>query len=147
MIVKDCMHSQVTTCHPDDNAEYIALQMWQHDYGLIPVVDNNKRVTGVITDRDICMCSAMNHKPMWDIKPEEITHGRQIHSCRPEDDIKTALNTMKTAQLHRLPVINEKQQLVGIIGLGDVLSHTSKAKKQIPLDDTINTLKGIYAPH
>jgi IMP dehydrogenase len=148
MLVKELMSKTVKSLHIGDDMEKAAMEMWEYDRGFMPVVDDQMHLKGVVTDRDICMCSAMNHRPLWELKTEDITRDRPLYSCKPDDDLKSALKTLKSAKLHRLPVVNDNGEAVGVLGLGDILNNTNKGSKtQISMTDAVDTMKGIYTPH
>lgn len=63
MYIRDVMTRNVKTCRPDTDAETAALLMWNEDCGAVPVVNDNDKAFGMITDRDICMATALQHKP------------------------------------------------------------------------------------
>lgn len=50
MYIQDVMTRDVKTCRPDTDAETAALLMWNEDCGAIPVVDDNDKAIGMITD-------------------------------------------------------------------------------------------------
>jgi len=67
MKVKDFMNSPVQCCGPDTNLAAAAGMMWDSDCGILPVVDREGKVIGLITDRDICMAVATKHRLASDI--------------------------------------------------------------------------------
>lgn len=101
--------------------------MWQRDCGVVPVVDEQKQVIGMITDRDICIAVATQNRLASDIRVSEIISGK-VRSCQPNDDLEDALKTMKKRQLRRLPVTDKDGILLGIISIGDLL-NLGKGKK------------------
>ena len=58
MIVREVMNQEVTTCNPETTLESAAMLMWNGDCGTVAVVDDESKVIGIITDRDICMAVA-----------------------------------------------------------------------------------------
>src|ERR1039458_2724761 len=79
MKVQDVMTRDVHTCRPDTNLSMAAMQMWDGDFGVLPV-ENGGRIVGMITDRDICMAAATKHLDPASIQVEEVITG-QVHSC------------------------------------------------------------------
>src|SRR4030095_9669184 len=55
MKVKDVMTKEVRICGINDNLSVAAQTMWMRDCGILPIVNNEGIVVGVLTDRDICM--------------------------------------------------------------------------------------------
>ena len=141
MKVKDIMTREVHTCRPDSNLSMVAMQMWDGDFGVLPV-ENAGRIVGMITDRDICMAAATKHRDPAAIQVEEVISG-QVHSCAPEADIREALKTMRRNKVRRLPVI-DAGKLVGVLSLNDIaMKAQSDGKAELSAQDVENTLKGI----
>lgn len=64
MNVQDIMTSEVQCCGPDTNLAAAAKMMWDTDCGVLPVLNVEGQVSGMITDRDICMaCATKNRAP------------------------------------------------------------------------------------
>jgi CBS domain-containing protein len=142
MKVQDIMTVEVETCGPESDLAAAAVIMWKRDCGSVPVVDEGRRVVGMITDRDICMAVATRNKLASAIKVSEVTSGR-VYACSPDDSVKDALETMQSAQLRRLPVVDDEGTLHGILSINDVVLHSSKgrSKKHVSHRDVIATLK------
>ncbi|HUQ33225.1 MAG TPA: CBS domain-containing protein [Pyrinomonadaceae bacterium] len=142
MKVQDIMTTDVETCGPDSDLAAAAVIMWRRDCGSVPVVEEARRVVGMITDRDICMAVATRNKLASAIKVSEVISGR-VYACAPEDSVRDALETMQSAQLRRLPVVDDEGTLHGILSINDVVLHSAKgrSKKHVSHRDVIATLK------
>lgn len=124
MLVKSVMHQGAKVCSIDSDLETIAATMWNEDSGAIPLVADNDRVVGLITDRDIAMAAALKHRPLWEISARELVEGKTCHFCHEDEDIHSVLKTMGSLQIRRMPVVNREQQIVGMISLKDLIDHT-----------------------
>jgi CBS domain-containing protein len=142
MKVQDIMTADVEPCAPESDLAAAATIMWRRDCGSVPVVDNQRRVVGMITDRDICMAVSTRNKLASALKVGEVISG-QVYACSPDDDIKDALETMMSAQLRRLPVVDDDGVLHGILSINDVVLHAKRghSKKHISHRDVMATLK------
>jgi len=145
MKVQEVMSREVHSCRPDTNLTMAAMQMWEGDLGVLPVLDNGQ-VVGVITDRDICMAVATKHRDPGTIRVDEVMSG-QVYVCSPDADIHEALKIMRTRQVRRLPVIRaENGTLAGILSLDDVALHAQANRKaDLSARDVENTLRSICA--
>jgi CBS domain-containing protein len=121
MKVRDVMTTDVGYCQPDTTLANAAMIMWQRDCGVVPVVNEQKQVVGMITDRDICIAVTMQNRLASEIQVSEIISSK-VKSCQPNDDLEDALKTMKKRQLRRLPVTTKDGVLLGIISIGDLLN-------------------------
>jgi CBS domain-containing protein len=145
MRVKDVMTVETTSCGPASSLADTAGLMWQRDCGVIPVIDEEQKIVGMITDRDICMAAAMTGKDLSNISVNEVISGAVL-GCNSEDDIHQALVTMRENQLRRLPVLDDEGKLQGILSLNDVVLKTEQLqeRKAGALSvDVLETLKAI----
>ena len=145
MKVQDAMNCDVHTCRPDTNLAMAAMQMWDGDFGVLPVLDGTK-VVGMITDRDICMATATQNKAPTDIRVDEVISG-QVFACSPDTDIHEALKIMRQNKVRRLPVIDViDRRLAGMLSLNDIaLNANSGANADLSAQDVEETLRTICA--
>jgi CBS domain-containing protein len=146
MKVQDVMTYGVQTCRPESNLAEAAMQMWQGDFGVLPVVTRAGKVIGMITDRDICMAAATKHRDPADIKVRQVVSGR-VYGCSPDTDIHEALKIMRQKKVRRLAIVNtDDGKLAGILSLND-LARTAHEHPWLPLSaqDVEETLSAICA--
>lgn len=126
MRVREIMHPNAQVINVNYNVEAAARAMESQDCGALPVEENNKMV-GMITDRDIVIRVVAQGKDPRKTKVKDImTEG--IDYCYADDDIQDVSKKM-TRQLHRrLPVVDENKKLVGMLSLGDIASKANDAK-------------------
>lgn len=118
----DLMTRDVITVHPLDSVEHAARLMRDYDCGALPVVNSERRLTGMITDRDITMrLVASGRDTMSAIVADCMTS--QSFACHVNDDLETCLRRMSRHQIRRLPVVNDRDQIIGLISQSDVVRH------------------------
>jgi CBS domain-containing protein len=146
MKVQEIMISDVGTCGPESDLAAAATIMWERDCGCVPVLDGERKVLGMITDRDICMAVATRNKRASEIKVAEVASG-QVYTCSPEHDLKDIMGIMRNEQLRRLPVVDSSGVLQGIVSINDIVLHAEKgaSKKHISHKDAMATLKAVCA--
>lgn len=125
MTVRDVMSSPVETCQPTTDLAQVTHLMWDRDCGFMPVVDANGRVAGVITDRDICVATGTRRRLAEHIAAGQVM-ATDVAACLPDDSLDTALETMSTRQVRRLPVIDASGHLKGVIAMNDIVRVTGK---------------------
>jgi CBS domain-containing protein len=140
MKVQELMARPVETCRPDDTLDRAARIMWERDCGCVPVVqeeDGGARVVGMLTDRDLCMAAYTQGKPLAAV-PASSAMAREVRSCRPEDSMQTALGILRANQLHRLPVVDRHDHLVGMLSLADIAREATRehGRRRPALADT-----------
>lgn len=141
MKVQELMTQQVVSCYPWSNLSEVAMMMWNHDCGMIPVLSDAGTVTGVITDRDICMGVATQHRRAEEITVADVTNGI-LYTCHPEDVVNNALKMMQEHQVRRLPVVDWDGHLVGVLSLNNVIA-SSRATKTPTYSEVIETLQAV----
>jgi CBS domain-containing protein len=148
MKVKEIMTVEPKACTRTTNLAEAASFMWDYDCGMLPVLAEQGTVVGLITDRDICIGGATKNRNLSNIAVEEIMTGK-VYSCAPEDDVRTALETMQERKVRRLPVVAPDGTLQGILSIRDItLNATETTGKKIPeisFGDLVETYKAICA--
>lgn len=143
MKVKDLMKTDVGVCAADDNLMRVAALMRQRDCGVVPIVDDEKRVIGMLTDRDLCLAIIARNRKASDVKAADLINGAAI-VCAAGDKIEDVLKKMRKNQIKRLAVVGEAGEIAGILSVNDILiavRKDTKLKKKI-----YSTLKNIAAP-
>lgn len=147
MKVREIMERDVKTCHLEDTLESSAMMMWNNDCGSLPVIDSSGKPIGMITDRDIAMSSALNHRPLWDLHARDVTSNRPLYVCRENDDVRSALEAMQSHRVRRLPVVSDGGQLRGIISIDDVVACSDEKTAGLSYRDAMTTLKAVCIHH
>jgi CBS-domain-containing membrane protein len=89
----------------------------------------------MITDRDICMAAYIQGRPLSDITVGSAM-ARTVRSCRSSDTIGTALKILEHSQLHRLPVLDRNDHLIGMLSLADVAREAVREHDRAAKDVT-----------
>jgi CBS domain-containing protein len=117
MRVSECMTREVQLADPNDTIADAAKAMARLDAGVLPVQEND-RLIGMITDRDIAVRGvAMGKGP--DAKVADVMNA-EVKYCFDDQEVGEVLRNMGELQLRRMPVLNHDKRLVGIISLGDL---------------------------
>ena len=151
MKVENLMTKEVATCRADQNGSDAAQIMWDRDCGFVPIVDDSQhgQVIGAVTDRDLCMAALLRGLPLAEIRLGDVM-STGLCACRPGDDITSVEGMMRRAQVHRLPVVDDADQLLGVISLADIACESTR-KSGIPRPginpvDIGETLAAIHQP-
>jgi CBS domain-containing protein len=98
--------------------------MRDKDIGCVPIGDND-RLVGMVTDRDIT-CRAVAAGGDFNKMTARDVMTKSIIFCQETAELADAVRIMEQKQVRRLPVINDKKRLVGMLSIGD-LAHKSRA--------------------
>ena len=146
--VMDLMTTTVISVRATDSLSAAAQVMWQQDCGIVPVLgEDGARVVGVVTDRDICMAAwSRNVAPSAMLASDAMS--TSVAYCSPNDSVAEAETLMRSHQLRRLPVLNSRAELVGILSIADItraadLAALSQSTLEVPPEHVIATLATI----
>jgi CBS domain-containing protein len=137
MKVREAMTRDVRLVRPDQTIREAANLMAELDIGALPVEEND-RLVGMITDRDIAVRAVAQglgaDTPVQDVMTREIKYVYEDQS------IEEVTRNMAEQRLRRLPVLNRDKRLVGILSLGDLAIDESAQ------DEAGEALGGISRP-
>lgn len=122
MKVSKVMTKHPVCCWPSSSTLSAALLMQETDTGIVPVIQDpfSPILVGVVTDRDLCLhVVAAGKDPSSTWVDGCMTQDPAF--CTEQDDISLALDLMKAHQIRRLPVLNERHEVVGMLSLGDLV--------------------------
>lgn len=122
MKVGEVMSKNPACCWPSNSALTAATMMQQKDTGILPVIQDpfTPTLVGVVTDRDLCLHVVAGGRDPAHIWISECMTEDPV-CCTAEDDVLHALELMKAYQIRRLPVVNPKREIVGILALSDLV--------------------------
>jgi CBS domain-containing protein len=145
MKVKDAMARDIETVRPTQTAKDVAQRMARQGIGYFPVSDRG-RLVGIVTDRDItCRAVADGLDPattaIRDIMSKAVAY------CFDDDALTAAILLMEQNCIRRIPVLDHKEHLVGLLSLTDIARQAphrltaeliEAVSRETPLSVTIN---------
>ena len=128
MLVQEWMTKDVVTITPDVSIMKASRLMKEKRIGRLPVVDEDGRVVGIITDRDIRSASPSKattlemHELYYllsELKTKDVMSKKPV--CAKEtDSVESIARLMMEKRFGGLPIVNADNQLVGIITDSDI---------------------------
>ncbi len=145
MRIKDIMTTDVITVSTSDSVEQCAKLLQENNISGLPVLDESGKVAGIVTEGDLIRRASRIKAPgylevlgglIYLGSPgrfvEELQRAmsleagqlmsRDVISVKPEDSVEKAATLMVEKGINRLPVIDEKDKLVGIVSRRDIMS-------------------------
>lgn len=117
MKVSQVMTTEVKIADPSRTIQDAAKLMDKTDCGSLPVGEGD-RLVGMITDRDIVIRAVAAglpaDTPIRDVMTKELKY------CFEDDEVEDVAENMSEIQMRRLPVLNSKKRIVGIVSIGDL---------------------------
>jgi CBS domain-containing protein len=127
MQVLDVMSHGVECTPPTATLQQAARKMRELDVGPLPVCNENDRLVGMLTDRDITIRAvAEGLDPRTTLVRQVMTP--EIVYCFSDQDVTEAARLMRDRQIRRLVVLDRHKRLVGIVSLGDLAVDTGNAQ-------------------
>ncbi len=134
MKVSDIMTSEgLATATLDTTLAEIATRMRDENVGAIPIVDEDEKLAGIITDRDIVVRGIAEGEDPDECTAEDIL-SEQLHTIHPKAALEEAAELMARHQIRRLPVV-EDAVIVGMISLGDIAVKSEEDEAATALED------------
>lgn len=122
MKVRQAMHAGVDWCAPETLLSDIARIMRDADVGAVPIGEND-RLIGMVTDRDIVCRGLADARDPASLTARDVMSEGVVY-CTEDAEIEDAIHMMEDKQVRRMPVINDKKRMTGMLSLGD-LSHAA----------------------
>ncbi|MDF5756297.1 CBS domain-containing protein [Spongiactinospora sp. TRM90649] len=124
---RDVMHAGCECLRMDDDLATAARRMAELDVGALPVCGADKRLKGIITDRDIVVKAIAKGKDPADINAGDLIGRAEVWSIDATTDIDEVLRQMVEHKVRRLPVL-ENEELIGIISQADLAAKLPEDK-------------------
>jgi CBS domain-containing protein len=130
MRVQDLMSQPVVTCHVNDPLNLVAQKMWDHDCGAIAIVNDEGKLTGMITDRDICMAALTQGRPLDQILVNNVMSNHVV-SASPDLRVTDVEQLMVEHQVQRIPIVDPDNRPVGIVSIHDLAIESVQPDSRI----------------
>lgn len=123
MLLKEICTPDVVHCAPETTALALARLMREHHVGDVVVVedaDSDQTPVGVVTDRDLVVEVLGRERDPARVSAREIMR-KPVVIARTTEDASQAVERMKAHGVRRIPVMDERRKLAGIVCLDDLL--------------------------
>lgn len=122
--IRDFMTTNPKCVTEKDSIRDAAKIMKDQDAGVVPVLDGRK-VIGIITDRDIVVRGIAEGKNLENMHVKELMT-KSVRSVREDAAVSEVLKLMSSSEVRRVPVVNNSDELVGIVSIGDISINTNQ---------------------
>ncbi|HSE04932.1 MAG TPA: CBS domain-containing protein [Methylomirabilota bacterium] len=116
--IRDVMTTNPQTLPESTLVREAAETMRANDIGDVIVVDDNGKLTGIVTDRDIVVRVVAEGRDPRATRLGDIA-SRELTALAPDDPVERAVELMRERAIRRLPVV-EQGKPVGIVSIGDL---------------------------
>jgi CBS domain-containing protein len=112
---------RVVTVMPQQTVAAVVQLLTTNRIGAVPVVDEQARVIGIISERDIILGIAEYADALLAISVEQLMT-REVKTCLPENRLVDLMQVMTVQRIRHLPVV-KNGTLCGIVSIGDVVKQ------------------------
>lgn len=123
--VRDVMTEPPKSVLESDNLVHVARVLRDEDVGCVPVVDDDGRLMGVLTDRDLVVEAMASNDDPTVRQAGELMRG-DLHTVDADASVTNAVETMGRQRVRRLPVVSAGK-LVGVVGVADLAKNLPSA--------------------
>lgn len=145
MQIKQVMSHPVVTCPADSTLDQAARLMWEFDCGVIPVVGDDGRLMGVVTDRDICMAAYTQGRALNAI-PVSTAMAKQVVAGHADDSVESVETLMRSSQVRRIPILDGENRPVGLVSMNDLARVAARAHRPGVDRELVKTLAAVCQP-
>lgn len=113
-LVKDYMRKKMETVSPEDSVLSAIELMVEHDQGSVIVLDEDNKVIGIFTERDVMRHNLMNQSTFLHLRLSEVMSS-PVLTVREDTKVSEVLDIMNEKKVRRLPVVDKSGKMIGII--------------------------------
>jgi CBS-domain-containing membrane protein len=118
MTVSQVMEKEVQSARLRTKGDVIASLMIE-GFGAVPVVENGRKLAGIVSEHDL-LAAVDDGQRLGAVSAKDVMTSNP-YSVRPETTLGTLVHVLRASDLVRVPVVDDKDKLVGIIARRDVL--------------------------
>ncbi len=130
MKIQEIMTRNPATVTPGTTVRDAAKLMQREDTGILPVVESEgtKKLVGVVTDRDIAIRVVAEGRD-GETRVSDVMSTGRLATLRPDADVDEAMNTMADEQVRRVPIVDDRGTLIGIVAQADIVRKARDDRK------------------
>lgn len=133
---RDIMTRNPISCRRDTPITEVARMMRDEDVGAIPVLDGDGKLAGIVTDRDIVVSGLTSEKKDAELKAEDCM-STDLFTANQNERVVDVIREMGDHKVRRVPIVDGRDRLVGIISMADVALQTNK---DMELEDALEEI-------
>jgi CBS-domain-containing membrane protein len=145
--VKDVMTKDVIAIKPDADLQEAARLLSEHRISGMPVIDNNSRVIGVISEADLLMLAGLKKEHTFkdvlrsilgEPTPAQVGRGNRVENAMSappitasaDNDISEVAKILDQRRIKRLPVVDGEGRLMGVISRADIVRAMGRGRER-----------------
>lgn len=138
MKAQDIMAKDPRCVTPRTSVQEAARLMKTEDVGALPVIesDSSRKLVGIVTDRDIAIRAVADGRDLGSVTVSDVM-SKSATTAKATDSVDDVMKVMGREQVRRIPIVDDRDQLVGIVSQADVVL---KAKSDSKSEHTVEKI-------
>ena len=137
------MSEKMTSASPDTSLAEIAQMLKAGDIGILPIVNEEGILMGLVTDRDIVVRAVAEGFDVTSTTVGDIMT-TELYTAGPDDYAFEAARTMGDRKVRRVPIVDDNGVLVGIVSIADIALEMEDEKEVAETLEEISSGKGFW---
>jgi CBS domain-containing protein len=135
----------VLSVAPSATISEVATMLAENNVGAVVVLDDGRRLVGIVSERDIVRAAAKADPGAMD-EPVSAVMSREVQTCAPSEDIESLLARMDEHRIRHLPIVAD-EGVAGIVSIRDLMSAllVEMRRQNEDLRDMSDLLADMYA--
>ena len=121
---------EVDLAEPNDSVQSAAQRMHSRNVGTLVVLDPARKPIGIVTDRDLVIRVLAEGRDATQVTVDEVMT-QDLRTIDEDCPIEAALEAMRAGPFRRVPVVNRKGELTGLLSIDDVLDLLAEEFRSI----------------
>jgi CBS domain-containing protein len=118
----EIMTSGPRAARRETSLQEVAQIMKEESCGVVPVIDDEARLVGVVTDRDLVLRAGAQNLGFAETRAADIMTD-DVEAVTPDEEVTDVIDLMAQKQVRRIPVVDRDDRLMGIISMGDIANR------------------------
>ena len=118
----EIMTSNPHAARRESTLQEIAQIMKDESCGVVPVINDQGRLVGMVTDRDLVVRAAAENRNFANTRAADIMTD-DVEAVTPDEEVTDVIDLMARKQVRRIPVVDRDDRLMGIISMGDIANR------------------------
>lgn len=145
MKIQEIMTRNPSCVTADASVRDAAQIMRREDVGIVPVVEaaGDRKLIGLVTDRDIAIRCIADGKD-GTCRVRDVMSADDLATCSADDDVDDVMDAMSKEKVRRIPIVDERGSLVGIVSQADVVRKANDDSRAQQTVERISEPGGLH---
>jgi CBS domain-containing protein len=126
-LVKDYMRVKKEVVAPGDSVQSALQIMVENDQGSVVVLDENEKVVGIFTERDVLRHYLINQSTFMYLNVSEVMSS-PVTTVTEDMEVSEALDIMNEKKVRRLPVVDKDGRMIGFLSWRELFAKIPRDK-------------------